>query len=280
MNDRYNWVRAVADNSAPLFFILGPCAMENEQHTLGMAEQLAALAQRLNIKIIFKASFDKANRTSLGNYRSVGMDAGLKILARVREQFGMPIVTDIHESWQAKPVGEVVDVVQIPAFLCRQTDLLIAAGQTGKVVHVKKGQFFRPEKMGGVVEKVASTGNKHIWLCERGTSFGYTDLIVDMKSFTQMATFGCPVVFDVTHAVQKPGELGPTTGGDRRFVGALATAAVTQRIAGIFMETHEEPEKALSDGPNSVRFSQLHDLIAYLMELDAFVKAHKLVELF
>lgn len=279
MSERYNWVRTVVDNSAPLFFLLGPCAMENERHTLMLAEHLARLASDLGIKVIFKASFDKANRTSLGNYRGVGIDEGLKILARVRSEFELPVVTDIHESWQAEPVAAVVDVLQIPAFLCRQTDLLVAAGKTGKVVHIKKGQFWRPEKMEGAVGKVAATGNKNIWLCERGTTFGYVDLIVDMRAFPIMKQFGTPVVFDATHAVQKPGELGSSSGGDRRFVAALAAAAVTQRIAGVFMEVHENPEKALSDGPNSMRLSQLANLVKYLRDLDAFVKAQPEIEL-
>jgi 2-dehydro-3-deoxyphosphooctonate aldolase (KDO 8-P synthase) len=279
MNQQYDWVRAVSNNSAPIFFLLGPCAMENERHTLMVAEFLAKMAQDLNIKIVFKTSFDKANRTSLGNYRSVGMDEGLKILARVRSEFKLPLVTDIHESWQAEPVSAVVDVLQIPAFLCRQTDLLVAAGKTNKVVFVKKAQFMRPEKMEGVVGKIRSTGNKSVWLGERGTSFGYVDLVVDMRSFSIMKSFDCPVLFDVTHAVQKPGEIGPSTGGDRRFVGALAAAAVTQRIAGLFMEVHEEPEKALCDGPNSVRLSQLPNLIKWLVALDAFVKNQPVIEL-
>ncbi len=279
MSDRYNWVRTVENNSAPLFFLLGPCAIENEQHTLMLAEYLAKLSDDLGVKVIFKASYDKANRTSLGNYRSVGMDEGLKILARVRSEFELPVVTDIHESWQAEPAAAVVDVVQIPAFLCRQTDLLVAAGKTDKVVFIKKAQFMRAEKMQGAVEKVTSTGNKKVWLGERGNSFGYTDLVVDMCSFPRMKALGCPVLFDVTHSVQKPGELGPSTGGDRRFVGALAAAGVTQRIAGMFMEVHENPDKALSDGPNSVRLSQLSDLVKYLRDLDAFVKAQPVVDL-
>ncbi|MBM3887220.1 3-deoxy-8-phosphooctulonate synthase, partial [Candidatus Dependentiae bacterium] len=187
----------------------------------------------------------------------------------------------IHECWQAEPVGAVVDVVQIPAFLCRQTDLLLAAGKTNKVVFIKKGQFWRPEKMEGAVGKVVSTGNEHVWLGERGTSFGYVDLIVDMRSFGIMKEVTKkPVIFDATHAVQKPGEMGPSTGGDRRYVAALAAAAITQRIAGLFMEVHEEPEKALSDGPNSVRLSQLPVLVKSLVDLDAFVKAQPIISLY
>lgn len=280
MNDRFDWVRAVNDNSAPLFFILGPCAMESEAHSLMIAEHLKKLAQKLGVKVIFKASFDKANRTSLGNYRSVGIDAGLKILARIRADFELPVLTDIHESWQAEVAGAVVDVIQIPAFLCRQTDLLVAAGKTGKVVHIKKGQFWRPEKMQGAFDKVAATGNKNIWLCERGTTFGYVDLIVDMRAFDIMKQTGAPVVFDATHAVQKPGELGPSTGGDRRFVGNLALAAVTQRIAGIFMETHEEPERALSDGPNSMRLNQLEMLLESLRDLDSYIKTKTVLNIY
>lgn len=273
MKDQFNWVRAVQGNSAPLFFLLGPCAMENERHTLVLADFLAKMKQDLGVNVIFKTSFDKANRTSLNNYRSLGIDAGLKILHRVRSEFELPVVTDIHEAWQAPIVAEVVDVLQIPAFLCRQTDLLIAAGNAGRVVFVKKAQFMRPEKMEGVVGKIASTGNSNIWLGERGTSFGYVDLVVDMRSFSIMKQFQTPVIFDATHAVQKPGELGSSSGGDRRYVGALAAAAVTQRIAGVFMEIHEHPEKALSDGPNSVRLEQLPELVRYLKNLDAYVKS-------
>lgn len=272
MKTHYDWVKTVASNESPLFFLLGPCAMENESQALHIADFLATMAQKTGVKIIFKSSFDKANRTSLGNYRSVGLEQGLKIFARIRKEFGLPVVTDIHEAWQAEPVGAVVDVIQIPAFLCRQTDLLVAAGKTGKVVFIKKAQFVRPEKMLGAADKVRSTSNHNVWLGERGTAFGYVDLVVDMRSFPIMKEFGCPVIFDATHAVQKPGELGPSSGGERRFVYALATAAVTQRIAGIFMEIHENPDAALSDGPNSVRLSQLTDLIQNLRDLDTFVK--------
>lgn len=273
MKTQFDWVGTVTGNEAPLFFLLGPCAMENEDQALHIADFLATLAQKTGVKIIFKSSFDKANRTSLGNYRSVGLEQGLKIFSRIRKEFGLPVVTDIHEAWQAESVGAVVDVIQIPAFLCRQTDLLIAAGKTGKVVFIKKAQFVRPEKMLGAADKVRSTSNHNVWLGERGTAFGYVDLVVDMRAFPIMKEFGCPVIFDATHAVQKPGELGPSSGGERRFVHSLATAAITQKIAGIFMEIHEKPENALSDGPNSVRLSQLPDLVISLRNLDAFIKS-------
>ena len=277
---QHSWLHDLRGNTAPLFFILGPCVLENLDHTLRLAEYLTQLTEQLGVRYIFKGSFDKANRTSLENYRGLGMDQGLEILRVVREQFGVPVVTDIHESWQAEVAASVVDVLQIPAFLCRQTDLLQAAGKTGRVVHVKKAQFMRPEKIEGALHKVKATGNQAVWLCERGFTLGYVDLVVDYRSFPIMKSFGHPVIFDVTHAVQKPGELGKATGGDRSFVPGLAAAAVAQGIAGVFMEVHNEPEKALSDGPNSVRLSQLPELLKYLIDLDAWVKSRPLPEMF
>lgn len=267
-----DWLIQITDNNAPLFFILGPCAIESEQHCLMMAEHLKNLSKKLNFKLIFKAAFDKANRTSLQGFRGIGLEEGLRILKRVRDEFHLPILTDIHESWQAAVAAEVVDILQIPAFLCRQTDLLVAAGKTGKVIHIKKGQFVRAEKMSAVVEKIASTGNQHVWLCERGYTFGYEDLIVDYRNFSIMKRTTKPVVFDATHSVQRPGQLGPSTGGDRQYVASLAAAAVVQGIAGIFMEVHDHPEQAKSDGPNSIRLSQLEELVSYLMTLDQWTK--------
>lgn len=263
----------VNNNNEKLFFILGPCAMESEIHTLKTADFLKNLSTKLNFKFIFKASYDKANRTSLDGYRSLGMKEGLKVLAKVKEEFNLPVITDIHESWQAQEVAPIVDVIQIPAFLCRQTDLLIAAGNTNKIVNIKKGQFLAPDGMAKAAQKVASTGNNKIWLCERGYTFGYNALVVDFRSFPIMKSTGYPVVFDATHSVQKPGGLGGSSGGERQFVADLAISAVAQGIAGVFMEVHENPEKALSDGPNSVRLSQLEDLLKYLLELDSWVKS-------
>lgn len=270
---RVGELRGITDNSQPLFFMLGPCAIESEKHLMMMAEQLVRLSQELNFRLIFKSSFDKANRTSLQSYRSVGMQEGLRFLRKVKETFEVPIVTDVHESNQIPEVSDVADVIQIPAFLCRQTDLLFAAGKSGKIVFPKKGQFVSPEMMAGAVEKIREGGSSVVWLGERGTSFGYNNLVVDYRSFPIMKSLGVPVVYDATHAVQRPGGLGKSSGGDREFVAKLATSAVAQGIAGIFMETHEEPERALCDGPNSIRLSHLPDVIKYLMELDSFVKS-------
>ena len=274
MSSGYNfdWLSSIQGNADKLFFILGPCAMENEAHTLKIAEFLKNLSEELRFNLIFKASFDKANRISLDSYRSVGLDEGLKILAKVRSTFQLPVLTDVHEVSQVPYVAEVVDVLQTPAMLCRQTDLLVAVGKSGKPVNVKKGQFITAENMQHAVKKVESTGNKNVWLCERGVSFGYNNLVVDYRNFPIMKRFGKPVVFDATHAVQQPGGQGNSSGGDRSFVASLAASAVTQGIAGLFMEVHENPEKALSDGPNSVRLSQLKELMLYLIDLDAWSK--------
>ncbi|MFH0898197.1 MAG: 3-deoxy-8-phosphooctulonate synthase [bacterium] len=273
------WIQRVQNNSEPLFFILGPCVIESKDHVLKMAEALKKLSEKLKFNFIFKSSFDKANRTSLQNYRGQSIDEGLKILEQVKKEFAIPAVTDIHETWQAQPVADVVDVLQIPAFLCRQTDLLIAAGKTGKIVHVKKGQFLDPEKMETIIKKISSTGNENIWLCERGYSFGYNNLVVDQRNFPIMKRTGKPVVFDATHSVQRPGGLGDTTGGDRQFISTLAAAAVVHGIAGIFMEVHDHPEKAPCDGPNMVRLSQLEDILRYLINLDAWSKQHPMPEI-
>jgi len=273
MFNNFDWVNQVRGNQDPLFFILGPCAIESEAHCLKVADFLKNLSDKLKIKIIFKSSFDKANRTSLSNARGAGMEEGLKILSKVRSQTGLPIVTDVHEVHQVKPVASIADVIQIPAFLCRQTDLLLEAGLSGKVVHVKKGQFLMPEIMEKVAKKIESTGNKKIWLCERGFSFGYDRYVVDYRGFPIMKQTGCPVVFDVTHAVQRPNGLGGASGGERAFVAPLVVSAVAQGLAGIFMEVHDNPENALADGPNSVRLSQLEDLLRYLIDLDAWTKS-------
>ena len=276
VNNFSSWVTTVNGNSDPLFFMLGPCVIESERHSLFMAEQLCELSAKLNFKFIFKSSFDKANRTSLENFRGIGYEAGLRVLEKVRTSFGVPIVTDIHDATCINEVASVVDVLQIPAFLCRQTDLLIAAGKTGKVVNVKKGQFVAPETMENVVHKVTSTGNNHVWLCERGYTFGYNNLVVDYRNFPIMKRSNKPCIFDATHSVQRPSGQGCTSGGDRQFVPTLAAAAVIQGIAGVFMEVHDTPEKALCDGPNSIRLSDLEGLLTYLIDLDAWTKSHKL----
>lgn len=274
--NQFPWLKEIKDNSAPLFFILGPCVIENEQHTLMIAEFLKKLSEKLRFNFIFKSSFDKANRTSLNNFRGIGIDKGLQILEKVRKEFDLPIVTDVHETSQVATIAQVVDVLQIPAFLCRQTDLLVAAGKTGKIIHVKKGQFIAPEVMPSIFEKIESSGNSNIWACERGYTMGYGNLVVDFRNFPIMKSFGKPIVFDATHAVQRPSGLGCSSGGDRTFVPPLAIAAIAQAIAGVFMEVHDQPEKALCDGPNSIRLSQLENLLTYLIDLDTWTKKRQL----
>jgi len=270
-----------ATNNTPLLFILGPCVLENESVTLEIASYLKDLSKKLSFTLIFKGSFDKANRGALTGYRGLGIEKGLALLQAVRDTYGLPVITDVHECWQISRVAEVVDVIQIPAFLARQTDLLIAAGKTGKIINVKKGQFMTAGQIGNAAEKIRmATGNEQVWLCERGYSFGYENLVVDYRNFSLLKEHRCPVIFDATHSVQLPGAgKGGSSGGQRRFVGQLAAAAVTQRIAGIFMEVHPEPERALCDGPNSVRLSDLSALLSYLIDLDRFVKEHSIVQL-
>jgi 2-dehydro-3-deoxyphosphooctonate aldolase (KDO 8-P synthase) len=271
MRESFTWLEKVS-NSDPLFFILGPCVIESELHTLKMAEFLKKLSTKLNFKFIFKSSYDKANRTSLKNFRGSGIDEGLRILEKVRAELDIPIITDIHESWQVEQAAEVADILQIPAFLCRQTDLLISAGQTNKIIHVKKGQFITPDSMEHVIRKIESAGNKNVWICERGYMFGYNNLVVDYRNFLIMKSLGKPVVFDATHSVQRPGCMNGASGGDRIFVPGLAASAIVQGIAGLFMEVHDNPEVALSDGPNMIRASDLERLLTYLIELDAWAK--------
>lgn len=278
MNKKHLWLEQMSGNEKPLFFILGPCALQSEEHTLMLAHELKKLSEKLSFNFVFKGSFDKANRISAKSYRSLGIDEGLRIFEKVKATLDLPVVTDIHESWQAAHVADVASVLQVPAFLCRQTDLLLAAGKTGCTVFIKKGQFVRPEKMGALIDKVASTGNERVWLGERGFTMGYEDLVVDPRNFPIMKRFGKPVVIDATHSVQRPGQLGDSSGGDRHFVPPVAAAAVVQGIAGVFMEVHEEPEKALCDGPNSVRLSQLPDILRYLIDLDAWAKQHPVPE--
>jgi 2-dehydro-3-deoxyphosphooctonate aldolase (KDO 8-P synthase) len=259
-------------NDRPLAIIAGPCAIESRAHALEMAEAISGIARKLGIGFIYKSSFDKANRTSIASARGMGMAKALPILAEVRERFGCPVLTDVHEADQCAPVGEAVDVLQIPAFLCRQTDLLLAAGQTGRAIHVKKGQFLAPWDMKNVAAKIASTGNDRILLCERGVSFGYNTLVSDMRSLPVLEETGYPVVFDATHSVQQPGGQGATSGGDRRFVPVLARAAVAVGVAGVFMETHQDPDRAPSDGPNMVHLKNLPALLGALIAFDRIAK--------
>lgn len=263
----------------PVFFILGPCVIENEKHTLMMAETLKKLSEKLKFNLIFKSSFDKANRTSLNNFRGHGLDEGCRILKRVKDDFGLQVITDVHESSQVEKVAASVDILQIPAFLCRQTDLLLEAGKTGKTINLKKGQFVSPEAIEMSLKKITSTGNEAVWLCERGYMFGYNNMVVDYRNFPIMKSFGKPIVFDATHSVQRPSGQGCSSGGNREFVPALASAAIAQGIDGIFMEVHDNPEKALCDGPNSIRLSQLEALLGYLIDLDAWVKNRKFPEI-
>lgn len=256
----------------PLVLIAGPCVIENEAATLRCAERLMTLCNGLAIPLVFKASYDKANRTSLTAFRGPGMKEGLQILKKVKDSLGIPVLSDVHSIEQIQPAAEVLDVLQIPAFLCRQTDLIVEAARTGKVVNIKKGQFLAPWDMENVVGKVVATGHEKIVLTERGASFGYNNLVSDMRSLPIMRRFGYPVVFDATHSVQLPGGQGGSSGGQREFVEYLGRAAVATGVDGIFMEVHEDPEKALCDGPNSVRLDDLPALLKKLKAIDAIVK--------
>jgi len=261
-------------NTKPLSIIAGPCVLESRAHALEMSRALAEMAAKLGIGLIYKTSFDKANRTSLASDRGLGLEEGLPILAEVREVSGLPVLTDVHAPEQCAPVAEVVDVLQIPAFLCRQTDLLVAAAQTGKAINVKKGQFLAPWDMKNVVAKIDGAGNAKVLVTERGASFGYNTLVSDMRSLPIMAAeTGCPVVFDATHSVQQPGGQGTTTGGQREFVPVLARAAVAVGVAAVFMETHQDPDNAPSDGPNMVPLEEMPALIETLLEFDRIAKA-------
>ena len=260
-------------NTLPFALISGPCQLETLDHARQIAGTLSEVCARLGIPFVFKASFDKANRSSLSGKRGPGMDKGLEILGRIRAEFGCPVLTDVHEVAQCAPVAETCDVLQIPAFLCRQTDLLLAAGATGRVVNIKKGQFLAPWDMEHVVAKLASSGNTQIMLCERGTSFGYNTLVSDLRALPIMAQTGYPVIFDATHSVQQPGGQGTSSGGQREFVAPLARAALAVGCAGLFIETHEAPETAPSDGPNMVRLDQMAGLLAQLQGYDKLSKS-------
>ena len=260
-------------NDRPLTLIAGPCAIESRSHALEMGQALTEITRKLGLGLIYKSSFDKANRTSIRSNRGVGMEEGLPILAGVREAYGCPVLTDVHTAEQCAAAAEAVDVLQIPAFLCRQTDLLVAASKTGKALNIKKGQFLAPWDMKNVVQKCAESGNRDVMVCERGVSFGYNTLVSDMRALPILAETGQPVVFDATHSVQQPGGQGTASGGERRFVPVLARAAVAIGVAAVFMETHEDPDRAPSDGPNMVPLKQLPALLDTLLELDRLAKA-------
>lgn len=247
--------------------IAGPCAIESEEMAMDIAEKMKAMADKLGIDYTFKGSFDKANRTSIHSKRGLGIDEGLRILQKVKNTYNIPVATDIHESWQAEPVGKVVDIVQIPAFLCRQTDLLVAAAKTGKCINIKKAQFLAPWDMKNCLQKVVESGNSNVMLCERGTSFGYNTLVVDMTGLIEMKKFGYPVIFDATHSVQKPGGKGDATGGNREYVEYLAKAAIAVGVDGLFMETHQNPDEAWSDGPNMVKLDDMEELLTKLVKV-------------
>ena len=256
----------------PLFLIAGPCVIESERHALKMAERLSATARELGVPFIFKASYDKANRTSLDSYRGPGLARGLEILARIKKSFGIPVLTDVHDVSHVGPAAEVCDVIQVPAFLSRQTDLLLEAGRSGAVVNIKKGQFLSPWDVRHAVEKVASTGNQRILVTERGTTFGYNNLVVDMRGLAVMKQFGYPVVLDVTHSLQLPGGQGTRSGGQPEFIETLARAGVAAGVDGVFMEVHDRPAQALSDGPNALLLRRFKPLAARLRDLGRFVR--------
>ena len=254
------------------FLIAGPCAIESKDHAIDHAGKIKEICKRHNINLVYKSSFDKANRSSSLSSRGVGIDKGLNILSDVKKTFNLPLITDVHETFQCKEVAQVVDIIQIPAFLCRQTDLLYAAAETNKVINVKKGQFLAPWDMKNVLNKILDHGNNNVLLTERGTSFGYNTLVSDMRAIPQMSQFGYPVIFDATHSVQQPGGMGLTSGGQREFVSILARAAIAMGVAGLFIEVHENPDKAPSDGPNMLKISELSGLLSKLLELDKLIK--------
>ena len=263
-------------NALPLALIAGPCALESRAHAFEMASALKEMTARLGIGFVYKTSFDKANRTAAKSARGIGLDRALSIFAELREKLAIPLLTDVHEPDQCAPIAAVVDILQIPAFLCRQTDLLVAAAKTGRAVNVKKGQFLAPWDMANVVEKILGAGNRNVLVTERGVSFGYNTLVSDMRALPVLAeNTGAPVIFDATHSVQQPGGQGTSSGGERQFVPVLARAAVAVGVAGVFIETHQDPDHAPSDGPNMVPLREFESLIRSLMAFDAVAKAHK-----
>jgi len=259
-------------NDLPFFLIAGPCSIESKDHAIDHAGKINEICKQLNLNFVYKSSFDKANRSSSLSSRGVGIDQGLKILSDVKKTFGIPLITDVHESYQCKDVANVVDIIQIPAFLCRQTDLLYAAAETNKIINVKKGQFLAPWDMKNVLNKIVDYGNNQVLLTERGTSFGYNTLVSDMRAIPQMSQFGYPIIFDATHSVQQPGGMGITSGGQREFVPVLARAAISIGVSGLFVEVHENPDDAPSDGPNMLKISELSALLSKLIQLDKLVK--------
>jgi 2-dehydro-3-deoxyphosphooctonate aldolase (KDO 8-P synthase) len=261
-------------NDLPLALIAGPCQLESRDHAFMMADALKEMATKLGIGLIYKTSYDKANRTSLKGKRGLGLEKSLEIFADIKSEFALPVLTDVHTEEHCKIAGQVVDILQIPAFLSRQTDLLIAAAETGKIVNIKKGQFLAPWDMKNVLAKVTDSGNPNVMLTERGASFGYNTLVSDMRSLPIMAGFGAPIIFDATHSVQQPGGQGASSGGDRRMVPVLARAAIAVGVAGVFIETHEDPDNAPSDGPNMIKLSELPALIETLMAFDRLAKAN------
>ena len=260
-------------NDLPLALIAGPCQLESRAHALEMASALKEMAGRLGIGLVYKTSFDKANRTSARGARGLGLEASLPIFAEIRSSLGLPVLTDVHDAAQCAPVAQAVDILQIPAFLCRQTDLLIAAAETGRIVNVKKGQFLAPWDMKNVVEKVTGAGNANVLVTERGVSFGYNTLVSDMRALPELARTGAPVIFDATHSVQQPGGQGTSSGGQREYVPVLARAAVAVGVAGVFIETHQDPDKAPSDGPNMIALKDLEALLTTLMAFDRLAKS-------
>jgi 2-dehydro-3-deoxyphosphooctonate aldolase (KDO 8-P synthase) len=277
MSIKPNSVVAVGEvrfgNTLPLALIAGPCALESRAHAFDMAAALKELTARLGIGLIYKTSFDKANRTSAASARGLGFDKALGIFADLREKLGLAVLTDVHEPDQCAPVAEVVDILQIPAFLCRQTDLLVAAAKTGRTINVKKGQFLAPWDMANVVGKITGAGNPNVLVTERGVSFGYNALVSDMRALPLLAKTGAPVIFDATHSVQQPGGQGTSSGGEREFVPVLARAAVAVGVAGVFIETHQDPDRAPSDGPNMVPLKEMEPLLKRLMQFDALAKS-------
>lgn len=263
----------VISNDKPMILIAGPCQMESRSHAMEMAEALTYIAKELDISLIFKTSFDKANRTSMSGKRGVGIKAAIPVFEEIKETFGIPVITDVHLPEQCDLIAKVVDVLQIPAFLCRQTDLLVAAAKTGKIVNIKKGQFLAPWDMKNVAKKISDSGSENIMLTERGACFGYNSLITDIRGLAIMKETGYPIIFDATHSVMQPGGLGTSSGGERRFVSVLAKAAVTVGIAGVFMETHQDPDNAPSDGPSMVHLKDMPKLVSDLIQFDKLAKS-------
>ena len=273
-----NLINFKVSNNNPFFLMSGNCVIESEQSAIDTAGELKNITNKLNIPFIYKSSFDKANRSSISSYRGPGIEEGLRILSEVKSQLDIPVITDVHEDSPINEVADVVDVLQTPSFLCRQTNFILNVAKQGKPVSIKKGQFLSPEEMQNVVDKAKSTGNKKILVCERGFTFGYNNLVSDMRSLAILRKTGCPVVFDATHSVQLPGSKGIKSGGAREFIPVLARAAIASGVSGLFMETHSNPNKALSDGPNSWPLKQMHDLLETLLQIDSAVKTKDLIE--